>query len=110
MPPSSSSTACAGAGPISSPNATISPPGSWRSGLKKGDRIGIWSPNRPEWLLTQFATARLGLILVNINPAYRVSELEFALNKVGCKALDSRLELQEFRLHRAIALDRARDR
>jgi fatty-acyl-CoA synthase len=56
-------------------------------GLQKGDRIGIWSPNRPEWLLTQFATARLGLILVNINPAYRVSELEFALNKVGCKAL-----------------------
>jgi fatty-acyl-CoA synthase len=56
-------------------------------GLKKGDRLGIWSPNRPEWLLTQFATARLGIILVNINPAYRVAELEFALNKVGCKAL-----------------------
>jgi fatty-acyl-CoA synthase len=56
-------------------------------GLKKGDRLGIWAPNRPEWLLTQFATARLGIILVNINPAYRVSELEFALNKVGCKAL-----------------------
>ena len=56
-------------------------------GLEKGDRIGIWSPNRYEWLLTQFATARIGLILVNINPAYRLSELEFALNKVGCKAL-----------------------
>ena len=56
-------------------------------GLGKGDRIGIWSPNRAEWLLTQFATARIGLILVNINPAYRLSELEYALNKAGCKAL-----------------------
>lgn len=56
-------------------------------GLHKGDRIGIWSPNRLEWLLTQFATARIGLVLVNINPAYRLSELEYALNKVGCKAL-----------------------
>ena len=56
-------------------------------GLTKGDRVGIWSPNRLEWVLTQFATARVGLILVNINPAYRVGELEYALNKVGCKAL-----------------------
>jgi len=56
-------------------------------GLKKGDRIGIWSPNRAEWVLTQFATARLGLVMVNINPAYRLSELEYALNKVGCLAL-----------------------
>ncbi|MES0061243.1 AMP-binding protein [Mesorhizobium sp. M0041] len=56
-------------------------------GLEKGDRVGIWSPNRWEWLVTQFATARIGLILVNINPAYRLMELEYALNKVGCKAL-----------------------
>ena len=56
-------------------------------GLEKGDRIGIWAPNLPEWVLTQFATARLGLVLVNINPAYRIAELEYALNKVGCKAL-----------------------
>jgi len=56
-------------------------------GLKKGDRIGIWSPNRFEWVVTQFATARAGLVLVNINPAYRLAELEYALNKVGCKAL-----------------------
>ena len=56
-------------------------------GLEKGDRVGIWSPNRWEWLVTQFATARIGLILVNINPAYRLAELEYALNKVGCKAL-----------------------
>ncbi len=56
-------------------------------GIGKGDRVGIWSPNRVEWLLTQFATARLGAVLVNINPAYRLAELEYALNKVGCKAI-----------------------
>src|SRR6478672_10746575 len=56
-------------------------------GLEPGDRIGIWSPNNTEWVLTQFATAKIGLILVNINPAYRISELEYALNKVKCKAL-----------------------
>jgi fatty-acyl-CoA synthase len=56
-------------------------------GLEPGDRIGIWSPNNSEWVLTQFATAKAGFILVNINPAYRVTELEYALNKVGCKAL-----------------------
>ncbi|WP_243613369.1 AMP-binding protein [Shimia aestuarii] len=56
-------------------------------GLEKGDRVGIWSPNRFEWVLTQFATARVGLVLVNINPAYRLGELEYALNKVACKAL-----------------------
>ena len=56
-------------------------------GLQKGDRLGIWSPNRLEWVLTQFATARIGVILVNINPAYRLAELEYALNLVGCKAL-----------------------
>lgn len=58
-------------------------------GLVKGDRVGIWSPNRLEWVLTQFATARIGAVLVNINPAYRLAELEYALNKVGCKALIS---------------------
>ncbi len=56
-------------------------------GIEKGDRVGMWSPNRFEWLLTQFATARIGAVLVNINPAYRVSELDYALRKVGCKAL-----------------------
>jgi fatty-acyl-CoA synthase len=56
-------------------------------GLQRGDRIGIWSHNNAEWVLTQLATAKAGIILVNINPAYRVSELEYALNKVGCKAL-----------------------
>ena len=61
--------------------------GLMRLEVEKGDRVGIWSPNRVEWLLTQFATARIGAVLVCINPAYRVYELEYALNKVGCKAL-----------------------
>ena len=56
-------------------------------GLQRGDRVGIWSPNRAEWLVTQFATARIGLILVNINPAYRLAELEYALNVSGCRAI-----------------------
>ena len=56
-------------------------------GLEKGDRLGIWAPNRLEWVLTQFATARVGVVLVNINPAYRLSELEYSLASVGCKAL-----------------------
>ncbi|RZN96494.1 AMP-binding protein, partial [Pseudomonas moorei] len=56
-------------------------------GLQKGDRVGIWSHNNAEWVLMQFATAEVGLVLVNINPAYRTAEVEYALNKVGCKAL-----------------------
>jgi fatty-acyl-CoA synthase len=56
-------------------------------GLEPGERIGIWAPNNAEWILTQFATAKAGLILVNINPAYRLNELEYALKTVGCKAL-----------------------
>ncbi|MDD2867276.1 AMP-binding protein [Neomegalonema sp.] len=61
--------------------------GFLRLGLSKGDRLGIWSPNRSEWLLTQFATARIGVILVTINPAYRLNELEYSLKLTGCKAL-----------------------
>lgn len=56
-------------------------------GLAPGDRVGIWSHNNAPWVLMQIATAKAGLILVNINPAYRTSELEYALNKVGCKVL-----------------------
>ncbi|MEX1206043.1 MAG: AMP-binding protein [Dongiaceae bacterium] len=56
-------------------------------GLEPGDRVGIWSPNNAEWVIVQFATAKAGLILVNINPAYRLAELDYALTKVGCKAL-----------------------
>lgn len=56
-------------------------------GFEPGDRLGIWSPNRVEWVVTQFATAKAGIILVNINPAYRVGELEYALNKVECRGI-----------------------
>ena len=56
-------------------------------GLYKGDRVGIWSPNRPEWIIAQIATARLGIILVNINPAYKQLELEYCINKVDLKCL-----------------------
>ncbi|OYU35463.1 AMP-binding protein [Novosphingobium sp. PASSN1] len=56
-------------------------------GVKRDDRVGIWAPNCAEWTLIQFATARIGSILVTINPAYRVNEVEYALNKVGCSVL-----------------------
>ncbi|HXL92593.1 MAG TPA: AMP-binding protein [Streptosporangiaceae bacterium] len=56
-------------------------------GIAKGDRVGIWAPNCAEWVLTQYATARIGAILVNINPAYRVRELEFVLNQSGARLL-----------------------
>ncbi len=56
-------------------------------GVQKGDRVGIWSPNRYEWVVVQYATARMGAILVNINPAYKTSELEYALNQSGTSFL-----------------------
>jgi fatty-acyl-CoA synthase len=56
-------------------------------GIAKGDRVGIWAPNCVEWVYTQYATAKIGAILVNINPAYRTSELEFVLNQSGTKLL-----------------------
>ena len=61
--------------------------GLLKLGMQPGDRIGIWSPNNTEWVLLQFASAKIGLILVCINPAYRSYELSYALKKVGCKAL-----------------------
>ncbi|MDF8331784.1 AMP-binding protein [Novosphingobium cyanobacteriorum] len=61
--------------------------GLLRLGVAKGDRVGIWAPNCAEWTVIQFATARIGAILVTINPAYRTSEVEYALNKVGCTVL-----------------------
>jgi fatty-acyl-CoA synthase len=56
-------------------------------GVRKGDRVGIWAPNRYEWVVTQFATARVGAILVTINPAYKAAELEYALRKAGVSLL-----------------------
>ena len=56
-------------------------------GLERGDRVGIWSPNNAEWVITQYATAKVGAILVNVNPAYRVRELEYALNQSSISVL-----------------------
>src|SRR4030088_3043267 len=66
---------------------TRSAKGLLARGVKKGDRVGIWSPNRYEWVVVQYATARIGAILVNINPAYKTSELEYALNQSGVSFL-----------------------
>ncbi len=64
------------------------------AGLNKGDRVGVWSPNRAEWALTQYATARAGVILVNVNPAYRTHELEYALGQSGCRWILAARELK----------------
>ena len=56
-------------------------------GLEKGDRVAIWAPNCSEWILTQYATACAGLIMVNINPSFKALELEYVLKKVNCKAI-----------------------
>ncbi len=61
--------------------------GMLAAGLQRGDRVGVWGPNRAEWALVQYATAMLGVILVNINPAYRTSELEYALGQSECRYL-----------------------
>ena len=58
-------------------------------GVRKGDRVGIWSPNCPEWVAVQYATALMGAILVNVNPAYRTSELEYVLRQSGVRLLVS---------------------
>jgi fatty-acyl-CoA synthase len=63
--------------------------GLLKLGLRPGDRLGIWSPNRSEWVQVQYATSLIGVIVVNINPAYRLAELEYALNKVQCKGIVS---------------------
>jgi fatty-acyl-CoA synthase len=58
-----------------------------QAGLRPGDRLGMWSPNNSEWIVAQFAAARAGLLLVTLNPAYRASEIEYAINKVGCRGI-----------------------
>jgi len=63
-------------------------------GVEKGDRVGIWAPNCPEWTLVQYATAKIGAILVNVNPAYRTHELAYALNQAGCRLLVSATEFK----------------
>jgi fatty-acyl-CoA synthase len=68
--------------------------GLLRLGLEPGDRVGIWAPNCAEWTVAQFATAKAGLVLVNINPAYRVAELEHVLRAVECRALITALRFK----------------
>src|SRR5690349_14839501 len=63
--------------------------GLLRAGIRKGDRVGIWAPNCAEWTITQYATAKIGAILVNVNPAYRTHELAYVLNQSGVKLLVS---------------------
>ena len=65
-----------------------------RKGIRKGDRVGIWSPNCAEWTIVQYATAKIGAILVNINPAYRTHELAYALNQSGTTLLISATEFK----------------
>jgi fatty-acyl-CoA synthase len=64
------------------------------AGLEKGDRVGIWSPNDAEWVLVQYATAQVGIVLVNINPAYRTHEVRYALQQSGCRMLVSETEFK----------------
>ena len=69
-------------------------------GVARGDRIGIWAPNVPEWVLVQYATARIGAILVNINPAYRTRELRYVLNQAGVRDAGGRARIPGLRLSR----------
>ena len=68
--------------------------GMLAAGVARGERVGVWGPNRAEWALVQYATAKLGVILVNINPAYRTSELEYALGQSGCRFLFAAREVK----------------
>ena len=71
------------------------------AGIEKGDRVGIWSPNCAEWVLVQYATARVGAILVNLNPAYRTHEVAYALNQSGCRLL---VAAQSFKVSDYVAM------
>ena len=70
------------------------------AGVAKGDRVGIWAPNCPEWVLVQYATAKIGAIMVNINPAYRTHEVEYVLNQSGVSMLFSAVSYKTSRLPR----------
>ena len=69
-------------------------------GIVKGDRVGVWAPNCAEWTIAQYATAKIGAILVNVNPAYRTHEFSYAVNQSGMQAADRGGELQDQRLPR----------
>src|SRR6516225_11834356 len=75
--------------------------GLLRLGIGKGDRVGIWAPNCPEWTILQYATAEIGAILVPINPAYRTGELGYVINQAGIRLVDGRPVVQDVRLRGA---------
>ena len=105
----SSSARQAAAGPIASSTKRPagSPPALIERGTKPGDRIGIWSPNCAEWTMIQYATAQVGAILVNINPAYRTDELEYVLNQSSMCTVFAARSFKSLRL-RVDARQRAR--
>ena len=78
-------------------------------GLEQGRPVGIWAPNCAEWVLVQYATAKVGVILVNINPAYRTSELEYVLRQSGCRVLVAAPRVQDLRLRARWSRRCARD-
>ncbi len=82
-----SSRACATPTPSSRVEVDRCARGLLALGLAKGERVGVWAPNRAEWTIAQFATSKIGAILVNLNPAYRLHEIEYALTQSGCCAL-----------------------
>ena len=93
----------AGAGPTpsSTPTWTRCARGLIAAGVAKGDRVGIWAPNCAEWTLAQYATAKVGAILVNVNPAYRTHELAYAINQSGIAAAGRapRFKTSDYRAH-----------
>ena len=92
----SSSSPPDGGGPTPSSTATStpSPAGSSAAGIQKGDRVGVWAPNCAEWTIVQYATAKVGAILVNVNPAYRTHEFSYAVNQSGLRLLISATEFK----------------
>ena len=78
------------------------------AGIDKGDRVGIWAPNCAEWVLTQYATAKIGAILVNVNPAYRTHELGYVVRQSGMRAHRQRCHAQDQRLPGHARRDRIR--
>ena len=91
---SRSPAAGGGPGPSWTATSTRWPAGCSRAGIEQGDRVGIWAPNCAEWTITQYATAKIGAILVNVNPAYRTHELAYAVNQSGMRLLISATEFK----------------
>jgi len=84
--------------------------GLLRTGLRPGDRIGIWAPNCVEWTVTQYATAKIGLVLVNLNSAYRAAEIKYALTKVRLQGLGVRPSIPGNAIPRPVTFNHSGDR